>query len=181
MRLTLKQLGYLPHQVDAAVARYSSATATKTDQGFLRYVGTLPHLTDHQKLQIESRALLPTVWQPAPGTRRKLVGEGFSEEAIDHYRSLFVLQSRENRRILAYPDAAFLRFCRSRPGVLANPMPLDWLPSKAILTELQNHVCPDLDYITDQISRFVEYQRYRVSSDWDERFCQWVDRGWNGR
>ena len=179
--LTLKQLGFSPEQTRQALSQYCLEHNQHDDLAFMQYLQASPSVTQEHRQQIVARAQLPLVWRPSPQTERALVRQGFAKEVITHYAALFIIRTREERQLLSNSDAAFATFCEHRPKRLPEPMPDNWMPRVFDLESILQTVCPDMDYITGQIGKFIEHHRYSVATDWDDRFMLWIERGWNAQ
>lgn len=180
-RLTLKQLGMSPAQVESALDAFRAKASEQTDLAFMRFARD--HTCDDAVAQRTAEILdLPLTWQPPVSTLNQLQSAGYQPEAIAHYRELFVLSVREQGRALRDPCKAFIAFCRRRATRLSAPMPVDWLPGKEILQQLVHEQGLDSARIPELIDRFIRAQHGRWSPDWDHTFALWSkQQGAEGR
>jgi DnaT DNA-binding domain len=178
-RLTLKQLGLSAAQIQAAISAYRRQpgdNSEKSDQSFMRFAR---HSAEAPALERRLTELLGIAldWQPSNRVQQELVAAGFHPEAIDHYRTLFVVSTREQGRALRDPGRAFLAFCRRRATSLPAPMSADWLPRTDTLQQLVREHGLDDGRIPDLIERFIHAHQGRLSPDWDHTFAGWVEQG----
>ena len=172
--LTLKQLGFSPHQIDQALTTYRQNCDDPDDRGFSKSLTSAPTTSEEQYTQLHASAKIPLNWKPSTATENKLYRLGYEHETISHYCSVFIVRARESDIVLQDPGAAFLEFCRGRPRVLAVPMPPDWIPEVSAIEAVMDHTGFDWDHVTDRLSRFLDIHQYSTASDWNAKFLSWM-------
>lgn len=154
---------------------YRDASVDPNDKDFLRLFTGSPVLDSSHYQLLYQTAQLSLLWQPENDLCRSLHHAGYTADAISHYRDLFVVQIREEGRVVANPDAEFGRYCRSRSKQLPSSITSDWQPSRDTLQQLsqKNISCA---FTLSLVPEFVLYWKDvgRIESDWQSKFCRRV-------
>ena len=112
-------------------------------------------------------AQLPLHWRPESDLCRSLNRAEYTADAISHYRDLFVIQLREEGRVVANPDAEFGRYCRSRANQLPSRITGGWQPDRDTLQQLAQKSISTA-FTLSPVPEFISYWKdlERVELNW---------------
>lgn len=177
-KLSLAQMGFSSSQVSDAIRRYGEMKVNHSDKHFLSKFKFLMGREAREHAVLENISQLPIEWEPSDYNRKLLLDEGYDNSSISHYRDLFVLSVRETKSSITSPNSAFLAYCRNRRKNLPTYLPDNWIPSKELIEEIANTVCPDIEFITSRIDRFVSTYSAAYNYNWNDKFKEYIRRGW---
>lgn len=182
-RLLLKQMGVTQATITSCLQSFKkderidghlvSCHTQINDKGFITFVLNSTALDDESHAEIKKAALLPLSWQENHHTVKLLADKGLTAQLIADYRDLFILQSREQGRLMSNADYCFRLFCGNRPVSVAKRLPIDWRPSDKVIRTLTK-----TGALADDVQGFVPHFRLRWSeaitknNDWNSVFQQ---------
>lgn len=149
---------------------------------------------------VEARGLaISDSWQPSSQLINQLISQGVPRYSLlNDWRSAFIQAMQHEDRRESQWDSLFLQFVeqhqRSTPAPGLNrslasssthtpqrtaAMTDDWQPSTEMLQLVRDTICPNGDYIKAQLISFTSHFYGQHHPNWDQKFRQWVNNGWN--
>lgn len=139
-------------------------------------------------------------WRPSPETLNALEQQGINRyQANQQWRLAFIRSMRQLDRRNADWDSEFIQFVRQQQGASSRSqtavpaawrndnrvvaggdvMSDDWQPSPAMRDMILQTLCPEPDYLDSQRISFTSHFHGQLHSNWDQKFKQWINNGWN--
>lgn len=119
--MSLRQLGYDQEHLKQARQVYQQSTTKPNDKGFRDFISLGSH---SEYLE------MPLSWSPSGNTTRKLESMGYEEALIKHASHLFILASRETRKLIVDRESAFEAYIKIKFPLERGDKPLskaDWM------------------------------------------------------
>lgn len=104
-RMTLKQLGFAPSQIDKCLSDYNENCPHPTDGDFRCFVA--------EQLGMKPKPL-DLHWRPTKETSDELMAQGYSDDVISCAVDEWIMGSRELGYVVVHRDAAFKAFVETK-------------------------------------------------------------------
>jgi len=147
---------------------------------------------------VEARGLaISDSWQPSSQLINMLVSQGVSRYSVlNEWRGSFIQAMQHEDRRESQWDSLFQQFIEQhhRPVApslnrsMASPnhsqsktavMTDDWQPSVEMLKLIRDTICPNGEYTKAQLISFTSHFHGQQHPNWDQKFRQWINNGWN--
>ena len=141
-------------------------------------------------------------WRPSPKAIQRIKALGFDPRVINQdLRTQFITTMQANNTRNGDWDSLFEAFAEQHIASTSNEhavaktvapwqqpsgssrrhqtMTDDWRPSMEMVELIVNTICDNTDYLEAQLMSFTSHFHHQQHPNWDQKFKQWINNGWN--